>query len=99
MPSDLFIAPTTTGSSGAAARANRYKPVMNLIGFLALVVFVPYSIANEAQFSECMQADEFKVFYSSKSNGVYPVVVEAKPLLGDGVAFRSMYIDKPSVES
>ncbi len=80
----------------AASHVKRVPSVMRFIGLLIVIVWAPHVLADEARFSEWMEASEFEVFYASKPDTVYPVVIEAKPLLGDGVAFRVMFIEKPS---
>ena len=90
------MAPTPVCCPAAVLRAKSCRVVKRLIGLLVLAVLVPYAFADEARFSEWMRSEAFDVFYASKAGNVYPVVVEAKPLLGDGVVFRAMFIAKPS---
>ena len=52
--------------------------------------------AEEPEFSAWMHPSEFDTFFTSKPNNEYPPIIEAKLLLGDGVAYRAVFIKKPS---
>ena len=57
---------------------------------------MPLLYAEESTFSVWMQPTEFDSFYASKPYNEYPIIIEAKLLLGDGVVFRALFIQKPS---
>lgn len=65
------------------------------IGIL-LFSYIPLLLADESTFSDWMEPTEFEAFYTTKTSNEYPPIIEAKPLLGDGVAYRALFIQKPS---
>ena len=71
---------------------------MKNILILSILLFsnMPLLYAEESTFSVWMQPTEFDSFYTSKPYNEYPIIIEAKLLLGDGVVFRALFIQKPS---
>ena len=71
---------------------------MKNILILSILLFsnMPLLYAEESTFSVWMQPTEFDSFYASKLYNEYPIIIEAKLLLGDGVVFRALFIQKPS---
>ncbi len=71
---------------------------MKQLLILSLLLFsdIHTLFAEEPTFSAWMQPAEFDKFYSSKSNNEYPPVIQAKLLLGDGVAYRALFVPKPT---
>ena len=62
----------------------------------SLAETVPYNINEFQQFSEWLTHDKFTEQLKNIPKDKYPILIQAGPLLGDGVVYRFILTKKPS---
>lgn len=67
---------------------------MPLVSGQAHAEQVPYT--EHQKFSGWLQTAEFETLLKKTKSTQYPIVIQAGALLGDGVVYRVLFVDKPS---